>query len=94
MVLAAGTYHFQISYVGATLQNGQDVSKNPKVKFQAVHFHSDSGKCTIYNAAGWNTFTQDMQLLPCTQMSRFSDGTKDTSYTLVVGANSAVKHIH
>jgi hypothetical protein len=85
------TYNFQIMYAGPSQQNSQDVSKNPNVKFQTVHVHSDSGKCTSYNAGGWKTFTQDMQLLPGTYTFRFSDGTKDTSYTLVVGA---VKHIH
>jgi hypothetical protein len=54
-----------------------------------VQVHSDSGKS--YNAGGWKTFTQDMQLLPSTYTLSFSDGTKDTSYTLVVGA---VKHVH
>jgi hypothetical protein len=91
MELLPLTYNFQISYAGATQQNSQDVSKNPNVKFQTVQVHSDSGKCTSYNAGGWRTFTQNMELLPGTYTFRFSDGTKDTSYTLVVGA---VKHIH
>jgi hypothetical protein len=91
MELLPLTYTFQISYVGASQQKSQDVSKNPNVNFQTVQVHSDSGKCTSYYAGGWKTFTQDMQLLPGTYTFRFSDKTRDTSYTLVVGA---VKHIH
>jgi hypothetical protein len=91
MALAAGTYTFQVTYGGRSQQKRQDVGTNPNVVFQTVQVHSDSGKCTGYNAGGWKTFTQDMQLLPGTYTFRFSDGTKDTSYTLVVGA---VKHIH
>jgi hypothetical protein len=48
MVLAVGTYNFQISYAGATLQSSQDVSNNPNVKFRTVQVHSDSGKCASY----------------------------------------------
>jgi hypothetical protein len=86
---------------GASEQKTQNVSTDPNVVFQTVQVHSDSGKCTghiqvatvptRYHAVAWQTFMQDMELLPRTYMFRFSDGTKNTSYTLVVGA---VKHIH
>lgn len=91
MALVPGTYNFQISYGGASQQKSQNVGTNPNVVFQTVQVHSDSGKCTGYNAGGWRTFTQDMELLPGTYMFRFSGKTANTSYTLVVGA---VKHIH
>jgi hypothetical protein len=91
MELLPLTYSFQVSYASASQQVSQNVGSNANVIFQTVQVHSDSGKCTSYNAGGWKTFTQDMQLLPGTYTFRFSDGTKDTSYALVVGA---VKHIH
>jgi hypothetical protein len=101
MALPPGTYIFQISYAGASQQKSQNVATNPTVTFQTVRVHSDSGKCAgfiqvalvpaRYTGASWQTFTQDMELLPGMYMFHFSDKTKDTLYALVVGA---VKHIH
>jgi len=91
MALPPGTYTFQISYGGASQQKSQNVGTNALVTFQTVQVHSDSGKCVSYYAGGWRAFTQDMELLPGTYTFRFSDRTRNTSYTIVIGA---VKHIH
>jgi hypothetical protein len=103
MSLAAGTYTFQITYAGASLQKIQDVGTNLTVTFQTVKVHSEGGTCTSYiagsasyNAAGWQTFTQDMQLLPGAYTFRFSDKTLNTpdlrtTDTIVAGI---VTHIH
>jgi hypothetical protein len=99
--LPPGTYIFEITYAGASIQKTQNIASNPNVVLQTVKVHSDSAKCIEYiqvatgpmryPGPGWQTFTQDMELLPGTYMFRFSDGTANTSYTLVVGT---LKHIH
>jgi hypothetical protein len=101
MTLPPGTYIFEITYAGGSQQKTQNIATNPNLIFQTVKVHSDSDKCikyiqvtmtpSRYPGNGWQTYTQDMELLPGTYMFRFSDKTKDTSYTLVVGA---LKHIH
>jgi hypothetical protein len=99
MELLSSTYTFQISYAGASQQISQNVATSPSVVFKTilvtVKIQSStttelSGSAQYY-AGGWKTFTQDMELLPGTYTFRFSDGTANTSYTIVAGAGM---HIH
>ena len=76
-------------YSWASQQKSQNVASDPIVIFQTVQVHSDSGKCISCYAGGWRTFAQDMELLLGTYTFRFSDRTRNTSYTVVT-----VKHIH
>jgi hypothetical protein len=91
MELLPTNYTFRVSYGGASVQKKQDVSSDPNVVFQTVAVHSDSGTATQYYAGGWQTFTQDMELLPGGYPFRFSDGTPQTAITLTEGG---VNHIH
>jgi hypothetical protein len=91
MELLPTSYTFRVTYGGASVQKQQDVSSDPNVVFQTGSVHSDSGTATQYYASGWQTFTQDMQLLPGNYPFRFSDGTPQTTLTITAGT---VNHIH
>ena len=91
MELLPTNYTFRVTYGGASVQKQQDVSSDPQVVFQTVAVHSDSETATQYYASGWQTFTQDMELLPGDYPFRFSDGTPQTTFTLTAGE---VNHIH
>ena len=85
MEMLPTTYTFRVTYGGASVQKKQDVSNDPDVVFQTGSVHSDSGTATQYYASGWQTFTQDMELLPGDYPFRFSDGTPQTTFTVTAG---------
>jgi hypothetical protein len=85
------SYPFSMNYAFARQEKTQNVATIPTLAFQTGQVHSDSGKCTQYYANGWRAFTQDMELLPVNYSFHFSDGTGDTSCTIVAGT---VNNIH
>lgn len=91
--LSPGTYSFAMYYNGTrSQQNGVVISgTSDTVTFQTGSVHSDSGTADAYYAAGWRTFTNDMELLPGTYTFGFNDSTGNTQYTLNGGT---VNHIH
>ena len=84
-------YNFRMTYAGDSLTQSQNIGTNASIVFQTGQVHSDSGKATGYNTGTWHTLMQDMELLPNSTLFRFSDGTPNTSYTIVAGS---VTHIH
>ena len=91
MELLPGNYAFHLTYGNATNQIWQDIGVNPTVVFQTGQVSSSSGTCTQYYTGCWNTFTQDMELLPGNYTFHFSDGYHDTSYSITAGI---VNNIH
>jgi hypothetical protein len=89
--LGPGSYRFRITYAFAHERKSQDIAADPTVVFQTGQVHSNSGRCTQYNAGGWHVFTQDMQLLPGTYSFRFKDKPRSRSYRIKAGE---VNHIH
>ena len=89
--LLSGSHTFRMTYAFAHQEKSQNIAADPTVVFQTGQVHSDSGRCTHYNAGGWHVFTQDMQLLPGTCTFRFKGGTPNRSYQIVPGT---VNRIH
>jgi 3D (Asp-Asp-Asp) domain-containing protein len=89
--LLPGRYTFRMTYAFAHEKKSQDIAADPTLVFQTGQVHSDSGRCTHFNADGWHVFTQDMQLLPGTYTFRFKGGTPNRSYRIIAGT---VTHIH
>ena len=89
--LLPGSYTFRMTYTFAHEKKSQDIAADSTVVFQTGQVHSDSGRCTYYNAGGWHAFTQDMQLLPDTYTFRFKDKPENRSYKITAGK---VNHIH
>ncbi len=90
MELLPNSYTFRLTHAYAAVDNSQDVVADPAVAFQTARVHSSSGLCTHYYADGWRAFTNDMELLPLACAFRFTDGTPDTKYTVVPGAQTDV----
>jgi polyisoprenoid-binding protein YceI len=84
-------FGFSMDYAYGRQEKWQKVSQNPTVTFQTSQVHSNTNKCLQYNKGGWHTFTQDMELLPGYYGFLFSDGTKETWYTIAAGVT---KFIH
>ena len=89
--LLPGRYTLRMTYAFAHEDKSQDIAADSTVVFQTGQVHSDSGRCTHYNAGGWHAFTQDMQLLPGTYTFRYKDRPENRSYRIIAGT---VNHIH
>ena len=89
--LLPAKYTFRMTYAFAHEEKSQDIAAGSTVVFQTGQVHSDSGRCTHYDAYGWHAFTQDMQLLPGTYTFRFRDKPEIRPYRITAGT---VNHIH
>jgi len=89
--LLPGSYTFRMTYAFTRQEKSQNIAADPTVVFQTGQVHSDSGRCTHYNAKGWHVFTQDMQLLPGTYTFRFKGGTPNPSYRIVAGIKNHIR---
>ncbi len=87
-LFADKSYKFRVTYNNGSNQITQDVAI-PFV-FQTGAVHSESGNVTKYARGSWQTFIQDIELLPGSWHFKFSDGTPITYYTIVEGIDNNI----
>ena len=89
--LLPNTYRFFMTYEFTSNDIYQDIRTYPKVVFSTVKVISVSGACTHYYSAGWQIFTEDMEMLPGSYKFSFADETPDAYYNVEA---STTKNIH
>ena len=82
------SYKIRLTHKGATNETTQNVATDPVYIFQTGKVNCAT--CTKYYAGGWQTFSDGMQMLPGEYKFRFNDGTPETKYTIVAGADNNI----
>lgn len=88
--LLPGTYHFKMTYAGASEQkNSINIETTPTITYQTGKVHSNSGDVVKYYASGWQTFTNDMELLPGSYNFKYIDSTVK-NFTIEAGKTNYI----
>ncbi|MEZ4591515.1 MAG: hypothetical protein R3D55_10305 [Chloroflexota bacterium] len=81
-----------VIYAGTSVEKEQNVGSEQDFVFQTGKVTSTSGSATGYRY-GWesvNPFTSGMELLPVATKFSFSDGTPETTVTVVAGSTTTI----
>ena len=89
MELLPVSYSFAVNFAGGRVETSQNVSGASEVVFRTGQVHSNSGTCTQYYASGWQTFLQDMELLPGTYPFKYP-APPDKSFPISAGVVNTI----